>query len=170
VRRSGGSAEHLAQRRRCRFLGSRSAVHAGSLLRTSRLTSLFLGTALSISSIKIAAIKEMGFTAATGRIIVASAICEFWRRSTPSPSVAEAAPSTSRAWSVAGTTVFLIEAAVGRRVVFFLIRWANDNSKRLPSDPAILVRMGVVALTTHFIGVHTMLSAFVAGTGQRSRS
>src|SRR4029077_1057440 len=43
------------------------------------ITSLFLGTALSISSIKIVAavIREMGFTRRDlGQIIVASAICE----------------------------------------------------------------------------------------------
>ena len=43
------------------------------------LTSLFLGTALSISSIKIVAaiVREMGFTRRNlGQIIVASAICE----------------------------------------------------------------------------------------------
>jgi Kef-type K+ transport system membrane component KefB len=54
------------------------------------LTSLFLGTALSISSIKIVAavVREMGFTRRNlGQIIVASAICEESAgSSSPSPS------------------------------------------------------------------------------------
>ena len=45
-----------------------------------------------------------------------------------------------------------------------LIRWANDNFvSELPVITAILVVMGVMALITHAIGVHTVLGAFVAG-------
>jgi K+:H+ antiporter len=48
--------------------------------------------------------------------------------------------------------------------VFFLIRWANDNFESdFPVITTILVIMGLMALTTHFIGVHTVLGAFVAG-------
>ena len=67
--------------------------------------------------------------------------------------------------SVLGTAVFLIASfTIGRRVVFFLIRWANDNFEGdFPVITTILVIMGVMALTTHFIGVHTVLGAFVAG-------
>ena len=67
--------------------------------------------------------------------------------------------------SVLGTAAFLIASfTVGRRLVFFLIRWANDNFESdFPVITTILVIMGAMALTTHFIGVHTVLGAFVAG-------
>ena len=137
------------------------------------LTSLFLGTALSISSIKIVAaiVREMGFTRRNlGQIIVASAICEDsigWIVIAITFSLAEAGSidlmSVSR--SVLGTAAFLIASfTVGRRLVFFLIRWANDNFESdFPVITTILVIMGAMALTTHFIGVHTVLGAFVAG-------
>jgi K+:H+ antiporter len=137
------------------------------------LTSLFLGTALSISSIKIVAaiVREMGFTRRNlGQIIVASAICEDsigWIIIAITFSLAEAGSidlmSVSR--SVLGTAAFLIASfTVGRRIVFFLIRWANDNFESdFPVITTILVIMGAMALTTHFIGVHTVLGAFVAG-------
>ena len=48
--------------------------------------------------------------------------------------------------------------------MFCAIRWANDNfESEFPVITTILVIMGVMALTTHFIGVHTVLGAFVAG-------
>jgi Kef-type K+ transport system membrane component KefB/nucleotide-binding universal stress UspA family protein len=137
------------------------------------LTSLFLGTALSISSIKIVAaiVREMGFTRRNlGQIIVASAICEDsigWIIIAITFSLAEAGSidlmSVSR--SVLGAAAFLIASfTVGRRLVFFLIRWANDNFESdFPVITTILVIMGIMALTTHFIGVHTVLGAFVAG-------
>jgi Kef-type K+ transport system membrane component KefB/nucleotide-binding universal stress UspA family protein len=137
------------------------------------LTSLFLGTALSISSIKIVAaiVREMGFTRRNlGQIIVASAICEDsigWIIIAITFSLAEAGSidlmSVSR--SVLGTAAFLIASfTIGRRLVFFLIRWANDNFESdFPVITTILVIMGTMALTTHFIGVHTVLGAFVAG-------
>src|SRR4051794_8107068 len=137
------------------------------------VTSLFLGTALSISSIKIVAaiVREMGFSRRNlGQIIVASAICEDsigWVIIAITFSLAEAGSidlmSVSR--SVLGTAAFLIASfTVGRRLVFFLIRWANDNFESdFPVITTILVIMGAMALTTHFIGVHTVLGAFVAG-------
>jgi len=137
------------------------------------LTSLFLGTALSISSIKIVAaiVREMGFTRRNlGQIIVASAICEDsigWVIIAITLSVAQGGsvdlPSVAK--SVVGTAVFLLASlTVGRRLVFFLIRWVNDNFESdFPVITAILVIMGAMALTTHFIGVHTVLGAFVAG-------
>jgi Kef-type K+ transport system membrane component KefB/nucleotide-binding universal stress UspA family protein len=137
------------------------------------LTSLFLGTALSISSIKIVAaiVREMGFTRRNlGQIIVASAICEDsigWVIIAITLSLAEAGhiDLVSVAKSVIGTAVFLaLSFTVGRRLVFFLIRWTNDNFQSdFPVITAILVIMGLMALTTHFIGVHTVLGAFVAG-------
>ena len=38
-----------------------------------------------------------------------------------------------------------------------MIRWANDNFESdFPVITTILVIMGAMALTTHFIGVHTV--------------
>src|SRR5205823_11502707 len=137
------------------------------------LTSLFLGTALSISSIKIVAaiVREMGFTRRNlGQIIVASAICEDsigWIIIAITFGLAEAGSidvlSVSK--SVLGTAAFLIASlTIGRRLVFFAIRWANDHFESdFPVITTILVIMGAMALTTHFIGVHTVLGAFVAG-------
>src|SRR5439155_22565682 len=66
---------------------------------------------------------------------------------------------------VLGTAVFLITCStVGRQIVYFLIRWTNDNFESdFPVVTTILVIMEAMALTTHFIGVHTVLCAFVAG-------
>ena len=137
------------------------------------LTSLFLGTALSISSIKIVAavVREMGFTRRNlGQIIVASAICEDsigWVIIAIIFGLAQAGTidPMSVAKSVLGTAVFLIASfTFGRRIVYFLIRWTNDNFESdFPVITMILVIMGIMALTTHFIGVHTVLGAFVAG-------
>src|SRR4029079_1791523 len=53
---------------------------------------------------------------------------------------------------------------VGRRLVSLAIRWVNDT---FVSDfaviTAIMIIMGLMALTTHMIGVHAVLGAFVAG-------
>ena len=137
------------------------------------VTSLFLGTALSISSIKIVAaiVREMGFSRRNlGQIIVASAICEDsigWVIIAITFSLAEAGhvDLLSVSKSVLGTAFFLIASfTFGRRLVFLVIRWANDTFQ---SDfaviTAILVIMGISALTTHYLGVHTVLGAFVAG-------
>jgi len=137
------------------------------------LTALFLGTALSISSIKIVAaiVREMNFTRRDlGQIIVASAICEDsigWVIVAITFGLAQAGTidPISVTKSVAGTALFLVASfTIGRRLVFFLIRWTNDNFESdFPVITAILVVMGVMALTTHFVGVHTVLGAFVAG-------
>src|SRR5262249_23085621 len=67
--------------------------------------------------------------------------------------------------SVVGTLAFLaVSLSVGRRVVFFLIRWANDRFvSELPVITMIVIVMGAMALVTDAIGVHTVLGAFVAG-------
>ncbi len=137
------------------------------------LTSLFLGTALSISSIKIVAaiVREMNFTRRNlGQVIVASAIMEDtigWIIIAITFSLAEAGriDLASVAKSLIGTALFLVASfTFGRRLVFWLIRWTNDNFiSEFPVITAILVIMGVMALTTHFIGIHTVLGAFVAG-------
>jgi Kef-type K+ transport system membrane component KefB/nucleotide-binding universal stress UspA family protein len=137
------------------------------------VTSLFLGTALSISSIKIVAaiVREMGFSRRNlGQIIVASAICEDsigWIIIAITFSLAEAGAVDviSVGKAVLGTLLFLVLSfTVGRRLVFLAIRWANDNfQSEFPVITTILVIMGISALITHFLGVHTVLGAFVAG-------
>jgi len=137
------------------------------------ITSLFLGTALSIASIKIVAmvIREMNFMRRNlGQIIVSSAIIDDsigWVIISIIFSLAEhgAVDITSLARSVLGTAAFLgISFTLGPRIVFFLIRWTNDNFvSELPVISVILLIMGGMALITHFIGVHTVLGAFVAG-------
>jgi Kef-type K+ transport system membrane component KefB/nucleotide-binding universal stress UspA family protein len=137
------------------------------------LTSLFLGTAVSISSIKIVAaiVREMGFTRRNiGQVIVASAICEDtigWVIIAITFGLAEAGTIdiVNVAKSVLGTAVFLLASfTVGRPLVFFLIRWANDNfTGEFSVITLILLIMGSMALVTHLIGVHTVLGAFIAG-------
>ena len=137
------------------------------------ITSLFLGTALSIASVKIVAmvVREMNFMRRTvGQVILASAIIDDsvgWIIVSIIFSLAlhgEVDP-WSLAQSIVGTFLFMVVSlTVGRRAVFFAIRWVNDN---FVSDFAvitcILVIMGSMALLTHLIGVHTVLGAFVAG-------
>jgi Kef-type K+ transport system membrane component KefB/nucleotide-binding universal stress UspA family protein len=137
------------------------------------ITSLFLGTALSIASVKIVAtvIAEMNFTRRTvGQIILASAIIDDtvgWIITAIIISLAlqGQVDAFSVAKSVLGTLVFMgLSLTIGRRVVFSIIRWVNDNFE---SDfaviTAILSIMGVMAIITDLIGVHTVLGAFVAG-------
>src|SRR6185312_4770286 len=71
----------------------------------------------------------------------------------------------SIAKSVIGTLAFMtFSLTIGRRWVSLTIRWVNDT---FVSDfaviTAILLIMGLMALTTHMIGVHAVLGAFVAG-------
>jgi Kef-type K+ transport system membrane component KefB len=64
-----------------------------------------------------------------------------------------------------GAAVFLgFSFTIGRRLIFRLIRWANDNLvSEVPVVTTILVITGTMALITDAIGVHTVLGAFVAG-------
>src|SRR5277367_2672594 len=100
------------------------------------VTAIFLGTALSISSVKIVAmvVREMNFMRRDlGQIIVASAILEDtigWVIIAIAFGLASA--GRTDIWSVGraviGTALFmLVSFTVGRRVVFSLIRFANDN-------------------------------------------
>src|SRR5262249_478399 len=100
------------------------------------LTSLFLGTALSISSIKIVAaiVRGMGFIRRNlGQIIVAVAICGAsigWVIIAVIFTLAQAGTidPMSVTKSVLGTAIFLIASfTVGRRLVYFFIRWTNDH-------------------------------------------
>lgn len=137
------------------------------------VASLFMGTALSISSVKIVAVvvREMNFMRRNvGQIIVATAVIDDtigWIIIAVIFSLAShgTLDIASVARAVLGTLAFLaISFTIGRRLVFQLIRWANDN---LVSAAAvitvILLLMSVMALITHLIGVHTVLGAFVAG-------
>ena len=137
------------------------------------ITALFLGTALSIASVKIVAtvIAEMNFTRRTvGQIILASAIIDDtvgWIITAIIFSLAlkGQVDAFSIAKSVLGTLVFMgLSLTIGRPAVFNIIRWVNDNFE---SDfaviTAILLIMGVMAIITDLIGVHTVLGAFVAG-------
>jgi len=137
------------------------------------ITSLFLGTALSISSVKIVAmvVREMNFMRRdVGQVIVASAIVDDtigWIiiAITFSLALHGGFDWMSLGQSVLGTALFLLVSfTLGRRLVFTLIRWTNDNFlSDAPVITTILVVMGVMALITHAIGVHTVLGAFVAG-------
>ncbi|MEJ2625103.1 MAG: cation:proton antiporter [Pseudolabrys sp.] len=137
------------------------------------ITSLFLGTALSIASVKIVAvvIREMNFMRRrVGQVILASAIIDDtvgWMITAVIFSLALQGhvDAFSIAKSVIGTLVFMgLSLTVGRRAVFFIIRWVNDT---FVSDfaviTAILLIMGGMAIITDLIGVHTVLGAFVAG-------
>ncbi len=137
------------------------------------ITALFVGTALAISSVKIVAsvIRDLDFMRRNvGQIIVAAAIVDdtigwiilsmivgFARTGQIDPAdVAKTALSTA---------VFLaVSFTVGRRVVYFLIRWTNDHLlSEMPVITTTLVLMGVLALVTQGLGVQTVLGAFVAG-------
>jgi Kef-type K+ transport system membrane component KefB/nucleotide-binding universal stress UspA family protein len=137
------------------------------------IASLFLGTALSISSIKIVAmvVREMNFMRRNlGQIIVASAIMEDttgWVIISLTLGIAGAGGFAvgSLAKTVIGTALFLVLSyTVGRRLVFWLIRWVNDTFvSEYAVVTAILIVMCLMALITQAIGVNTVLGAFVAG-------
>jgi Kef-type K+ transport system membrane component KefB/nucleotide-binding universal stress UspA family protein len=137
------------------------------------ITSLFLGTALSISSVKIVAtvVREMGFIRRNvGQVILASAIVDDtigWIIIAITLSLA--AHGSLDWWSLAqgvlGTALFLVASfTIGRRLVAKAIQWTNDHFRgEAPVIATIVFIMGGFALITHTIGVHTVLGAFVAG-------
>jgi Kef-type K+ transport system membrane component KefB/nucleotide-binding universal stress UspA family protein len=137
------------------------------------VTSLFLGTALSISSVKIVAmvVREMNFMRRTvGQVIVSAAIIDDtigWIIIAVTFGLAHRGGLDlgGIAQSVLGTAIFLVVSfTVGRRIVFRLIRWANDNFvSEVPVITTIIVITGAMALITDAIGVHSVLGAFVAG-------
>jgi len=137
------------------------------------ITSLFLGTALSIASVKIVAtvVREMKFMRRKiGITLVASAIIDDtigWTiiAITSTLALRGALNTATVAQSVLGTGLFLLASfTIGRRLVFTLIRWTNDTFvSEVPVVTAILIVMGVMALITHLIGIQTVLGAFVAG-------
>src|SRR3954453_1845320 len=137
------------------------------------ITTLFLGIALAISSVKIAAvtIRDLNFLRPPlGQLIVPAAIIDDtigWILLSIILGLGASGQIelSSVAQSVFGTLLFLVASfTLGRRLVARLIRWANDNLvSDVPIITAILVVMGVMALITDAIGVHTVLGAFVAG-------
>ncbi len=142
---------------------------SGSLL----VTALFLGTALSISSVKIVAMVLMEVGAIRrdlGQLILATAILDdtiAWVLIAIIAGIAAHGTVSvgGIAATVAGTALFLgVSLTLGRRVVAHIIRWSNDSlTIEVPVITAILVVMLAMALTTELIGVHTALGAFVAG-------
>lgn len=137
------------------------------------VTALFLGTALSISSVKIVAsvVREMDFMRRNiGQLIVASAIIDDtvgWIIIAITFSLAAkgSVDVLTLSTSVIGTLAFMaFSFTLGRRIVFEVIRITNDRFKSdLPVLSAIIGIMGGMAMLTDLIGVHTELGAFVAG-------
>lgn len=134
---------------------------------------LFLGTALSISSVKIVAmvVREMNFMRRNlGQVIISSAIIEDtigWLIIAVTFGIAtngslQVLPLIT---TVAEVALFMaFSFTIGRRLVFTLIRWSNDSFRsEYAVITVILIIMGVMALITNLIGVHTVLGAFVAG-------
>jgi len=137
------------------------------------VTTLFLGTALAIASVKIVAltIRELNYLRRTiGQLIVTAAIIDDtigWILLAIILGLAGhgTIDLATVGESVFGTLLFLaVSFTIGRRAVAWLIRSANDNLvSDLPVITTILIVMGVMALITQAIGVHTVLGAFVAG-------
>jgi Kef-type K+ transport system membrane component KefB/nucleotide-binding universal stress UspA family protein len=137
------------------------------------LTSLFLGTALAISSVKIVAlvVRDLGFVRRTvGQVIIASSILDDaigWIIVSVLLGLAARGSIDAAAVirSVVGTVIFLaLSFTVGRRLVFRLIRWSNDTlTSEMATITTILIITGLMALLTAAIGVNLVLGAFVAG-------
>jgi K+:H+ antiporter len=140
---------------------------------TRLITTLFLGTALSISSVKIVAlvVRDLGFLRRrVGQVIVASAVIDDtigWIIMSVIFGLAihGRADFAAISRSVAGTAVFLVLSfTVGRRLILHMIRWANDSLRsELALISMILAITLSMALLTDAIGVHTVLGAFTAG-------
>jgi Kef-type K+ transport system membrane component KefB len=135
------------------------------------LTSLFLATALSVSSVKIVAAASARWTIS----VVISARSSSGQRSWMTPSAGRFSHS-SAAWrrrivigpvlfSVLGMAAFLVFCfTIGRPWVARIIRWTNDHFViEMPVISVILVIMIALAGVANFIGVHTVLGAFAAG-------
>jgi Kef-type K+ transport system membrane component KefB/nucleotide-binding universal stress UspA family protein len=137
------------------------------------MTSLFLATALSISSVKIVAavLREVDFLRRDlGQVILASSILDDtigWIILALIGGLAAhgTVQVTPLLLSISGTALFLAVCfTVGGSVVARIIRWANDSFvMEMPVISVILVLMFALALLTNFIGVQTVLGAFVAG-------
>ena len=137
------------------------------------VTALFLGTALSISSVKIVAMVLIDIGAMRrdlGQLILATAILDdtiAWIIIAVIAGVAAHGtvdPATIGA-SLAGTALFLaFSLTIGQRLVARTIVWVNDHMTiDVPVITTIIVIMLAMSLTTELIGVHTALGAFIAG-------
>ena len=136
-------------------------------------TSLFLATALSISSVKIVAmvLMEVDFLRRTvGQIILASAILDDtigWVIIAVISGLAYkgSVDLKSVGLTITGTGLFLaFSFTVGRRLVAYAIRWSNDHLViEMPVITTILIIMLAAAALTERLGVHTALGAFIAG-------
>jgi Kef-type K+ transport system membrane component KefB/nucleotide-binding universal stress UspA family protein len=134
---------------------------------------LFLGTALSISSIKIVAmvVREMDFMRRNlGQVIVATAIIEDtagWVIIAITFGIAGAGGvnALDLAKTVGGVALFMAFCfTAGRWLIFSAIRWVNDNFRGdFPVLTVIIVIMGTMALITQLLGIRTVLGAFMAG-------
>jgi Kef-type K+ transport system membrane component KefB/nucleotide-binding universal stress UspA family protein len=137
------------------------------------VTALFLGTALSISSVKIVAMVLIDIGAMRrdlGQLILATAILDdtiAWIIIAVIAGIATHGnvDLATIAMSLAGTALFLgFSLTLGQRVVARIIVWVNDHMTiDVPVITAIIVIMLAMALTTELIGVHTALGAFIAG-------
>lgn len=137
------------------------------------ITSLFCGTALSISSVKIVAmiVRDMSFEhRRVGQVLLATAILDDtvgWIMLATIFGLAQRGHVDGRAVmrTVSGTLLFLVLSfTLGRRAVAFLIRVANDHLKsEMAVITVIFLIMGLFALLTNALGVNTVLGAFVAG-------
>ena len=141
---------------------------------TGRLvTALFLGTALSISSVKIVGMVLLETGALrrdVGQLILATAILDdtlAWIIiAVISGIAAHDTVDLQHVGLSIGLTALFLAASVsfGRRLVARIILWCNDNlGTEVPVISAILLIMLTMALTTELIGVHTALGAFIAG-------
>ena len=134
---------------------------------------LFLGVALSISSIKVVAtvVRDMNFARRDlGQIIVASSIIEdllCWILIAVILGIVRAGGvGIGRlAGTIAGVALFLAASlTAGRRLVADAIRLVNDAfAGEFMVLTLILIIMGAMALLTQALGVQSVLGAFVAG-------
>ncbi|MBV8405679.1 MAG: cation:proton antiporter [Gammaproteobacteria bacterium] len=137
------------------------------------ITTLFLGTALSISSVKIVAlvVRDLGFLRRTvGQVILAASILDDtigWIVISVIFGLALHGVIDLAAvlHSVLGAALFLVlSLTFGRRLVFNLLRWSNDTlTSEMANITTILVITALLALLTNALGVHYVLGAFVAG-------
>jgi len=137
------------------------------------VTTLFLGTALSISSVKIVAlvVRDLGFLRRTvGQVILAAAVLDDtigWIVVSVTFGLAlhGAIDLAAVAHSVLGAALFLaLSLTVGRRLVFNVLRWSNDTlASEMANITTIVVITGLLALLTNVLGVHFVLGAFIAG-------
>ena len=137
------------------------------------ITALFCGVALSISSVKIVAmvVREMNFThRRVGEVLLAASIVDDtvgWIILAAILGLAQRGRVDARTivQILLATLAFLaLSFTLGQRAVSFVIRIVNDHLKsELAVISAILIIMGLFALATNAMGVHTVLGAFVAG-------